>query len=639
MKSITTQFEESVKLFPNNTYLWEKKTDSYKPMTYSEVREQVYLFAAGLMNLGINKGDRLALLSESRNEWVIGELGIMYVGAVNVPLSVKLNEPSELIYRLNHSGARMILVSQGQAKKIRPILSQLTTIEKIIIFDQQDTVSENELYFYNVSKQGEDFLKTKQSEFQTRWQSVQPSDYATISYTSGTTADPKGIILTHRNYTANVEQSLSLMDVPEHFVTLIILPWDHAFAHTCGIYTVMKTGAAIASVQSGKTPMETLKNIGLSIKETKPHFIMSVPALAKNFKKNIESGIAAKGSVVKALFNFGLKVGYLYNGIGWDKGKGWRILLKPVCALMNKIIFSKVRENFGGRMEFFVGGGALLDIELQRFFYAIGIPMMQGYGLTEATPVISSNSLKKHKLGSSGALVHFMELKICDNNGNEVPVGEKGEIVIRGENVMAGYWNNSEATQETIIDNWLHTGDMGYMDKDGFLYVLGRFKSLLIADDGEKYSPEGIEEALVAESPFIDQCMLYNNQNPYTVALIVPNKEAIKRWLNEKNHHYHHQKIKADDESGLALKLIECEINEFRIGKKHGQFPQRWLPAAIAILDEPFTEENQMINSTMKLVRGKVIDRYNERIKYLYTPDAKNVCNSQNKQALFNLIK
>jgi long-chain acyl-CoA synthetase len=635
MKAITNQFEESVNRFPNNVYLWEKKTDAYQSLTYAQTKEKVYSFGAGLMALGINKGDRLALLSESRNEWVIGELGIMYIGAINVPLSVKLNEPSEIIYRLNHSGARMILVSQGQLRKIRPILSQLTTIEKIIVFDQQENQPDNEIYFYDVSKMGEAFLNTNPIDFHTRWQSVLPSDYATISYTSGTTADPKGIILTHRNYTANVEQSLSLMDVPEYFVTLLILPWDHAFAHTCGIYTVMKTGASIASVQNGKTPMETLKNIGVNIKETRPHFILSVPALAKNFKKNIESGIAAKGSVVKALFNFGLTVNYTYNGIGWNKGKGFTFMLKPLVALMDKIIFRKVRENFGGRMEFFVGGGALLDIELQRFFYAIGIPMMQGYGLTEATPVISSNSLKKHKLGSSGALVSNMDLKICDTDGNEVPVGEKGEIVIRGENVMAGYWKNPEATAETIVDNWLHTGDMGYMDKDGFLYVLGRFKSLLIADDGEKYSPEGIEEAFVAESPFIDQCMLYNNQNAYTTALIVPNKEAVKRWLKDKHHHHH---LKADDESSLALKLIEFEINEYKNGKKQDRFPQRWLPAAFAILDEPFTEENQMINSTMKLVRGKVVDFYAERIKYLYTPEAKDVCNKQNKQAMDKLL-
>jgi long-chain acyl-CoA synthetase len=344
--------------------------------------------------------------------------------------------------------------------------------------------------------------------------------------------------------------------------------------------------------------------------------------------------------MASALFSFGLKVAYTYNNLGFDKGCGWRFILKPIYALMDKILFSKIRENFGGRLQFFVGGGALLDIELQRFFYAIGIPMMQGYGLTEASPVISANDMRKHKLGSSGLPVKPMEIKICDDKGNVLPAGEKGEIVIRGGNVMAGYWDNPEATAQTIVDGWLHTGDMGYLDKDGFLYVMGRFKSLLIGDDGEKYSPEGIEEAFMAQSPFIEQCMLFNNQNPYTVALVVPNKEALKRWLREKHHHAHHHSIDISDEKKAVLKLIELEINEYRTGNKYGNmFPQRWLPAAIAVLDEPFTEDNQMINSTMKLVRGKVVDFYKNRIEYLYTSEAKNIFNEQNLKAIEKLLK
>jgi long-chain acyl-CoA synthetase len=223
---------------------------------------------------------------------------------------------------------------------------------------------------------------------------------------------------------------------------------------------------------------------------------MSVPALAMNFRKNIEKSIREKGRLINALFRHALKVSYKYNGIGYDKGKGIRILYKPLVRLYDKILFSKIREGFGGRLEYFIGGGALLDIELQRFFYAVGMPMFQGYGLTEASPVISSNSTKHHKLGSSGVLVKNMELRICDNERNPLPVGNQGEIVIKGENVMLGYWKNPEATAESIRDGWLYTGDLGYMDPDGYLYVLGRFKSLLIADDGEKYSPKGLKKLL-----------------------------------------------------------------------------------------------------------------------------------------------
>jgi len=635
MQAITDLFEESVLKYGNNVYLLEKKTDRFLPTTYNEVHDVVHKFAAGLVQLGIRKGDRIALISEGRNAWVISELGILYAGAINVPLSVRLTEPEELDFRLKHSGARMVITSKGQLKKLQAVVEKLPSLEKIILLDPIEKYEENEILFDEIIKIGTDFLEKNKAAFDAIWKSVKPDDPANICYTSGTTADPKGIVLSHRNYTANVDQSHSLMDVPEWYTSLLILPWDHAFAHSVGIYAIMKAGASIASVQNGSTPIETLKNIPVNIKEIKPSFLLSVPALAKNFRKNIESGVAAKGKFIKSIFNFGLKVAYIYNGDDWkSKGRGLKIFLKPLYVLLNMIIFKKVRENFGGRLRYFVGGGALLDIELQRFFYAIGIPMFQGYGLTEASPVISSNSERKHKFGSSGFLVSGLELKICDDKDNELKTGEKGEIVIRGDNVMLGYWKNPEATAESIRNGWLHTSDMGYIDSDGFLFVLGRFKSLLIADDGEKFSPEGIEETLAAQSHFIEQCMLYNNQNPYTVCLLVPNKEAIKRWLKEK----HHDKTE-EEAISEALKLIEHELTQYRSGNKYEKmFPQRWLPSATAILTEAFTEENHMMNSSMKIVRGKITEHFKDTLTFLYTPEAKNISNKRNVDAMKKLL-
>jgi long-chain acyl-CoA synthetase len=323
---------------------------------------------------------------------------------------------------------------------------------------------------------------------------------------------------------------------------------------------------------------------------------------------------------------------YTYNKEGYNKGRGLQKLKKPLLSLFDKILFSKVREAFGGKLDFFIGGGALLDIDLQRFFYAIGIPMFQGYGLSEATPIISSNGMARHKLGSSGYLVKPMELKICDSDGRELSIGEKGEIIIRGENVMAGYYKNEKATAETIIDGWLHTGDMGYMDKDGFLYVVGRFKSLLISSDGEKYSPEGIEESLADNSHFIEQVILYNNQNPYTTALIVPNKEALKRYVLRKKPHLSWDTKEAKE---LALEKLQREINEYRKGGKYeGMFPERWLPAAVAVIGESFTEQNGLVNSTMKVMRAKVEERYADRIENLYASGAKSIENQENRDAL-----
>ena len=631
MKSLIEFFEESAEKFHSNVYLWEKPQDKYEGTTYGETRKQVYEFAAGLIGMGIRKGDRLSLVSEGRNSWVIGELGILYTGAVNVPLSVKLT-PYEIQFRINHSESRMVLVSSIQAQKLKSVISDCKSIEKIIHFDTQEEYSPGEIHFNEVRKIGREWLESADNKvkFEEISKGIKPSDFANICYTSGTTADPKGIILTHGNYVTNVYQAYSLIDIPSFYKTLLILPWDHSFGHTCGIFAFMGKGASIASVKTGKTPMETLRNLPACLKEIKPNLLMSVPAIAKNFRKNIEKGIKEKGKMIDLLFNHAIKISYSYNKEGWNKGRGLQKLKKPLLDLYDRILFTKIRESFGGELDYFVGGGALLDIELQRFFYAVGIPMYQGYGLSEASPVISSNSTGKHKLGSSGVLVNNMDLKIIDDEGNELPPGQKGEIIIKGGNVMHGYWKNESATSETIKDGWLYTGDMGYMENEGFLYVLGRFKSLLIADDGEKFSPEGIEEAITEQSKYIDQCMLYNNQKPYTVALLVPNQHALKLYLEEKN-------LTADSDEGMrsVLILLENELNEYRTNGKYGKmFPQRWLPVSFGILEEGFSEDNGLMNSTMKIVRGKVMEKYQELIDYLYTSDAKDVANERNLEEI-----
>lgn len=630
MKTIIELFETSVAKYADNIYLWEKKNGKYEGITYRQTHNEVLRFAAGLIKLGLQKGDRVGLISEGRNAWIIGELGILYAGGINVPLSIRLDAANELSFRLKHSGARMLLVSANQAPKAEEIRDQLPALERIIYFDGKPNKLAGDTDFTEVLNLGDQLLKDSPDHLANIWKNIQPDDIANISYTSGTTADPKGIMLSQLNYAANTIQANTLMSIDSTWRTLAILPWDHSFAHTACLYCFMYNGASVASVEQGKNPLETLRNVPKNIKEFKPNVMMSVPALAKNFRKNIESGIRAKGSTTWKLFNFALKVSYKYNDNGWNRGKGSRILLKPLVSLFDKILFSKIREGFGGEMRFFIGGGALLDIELQRFFYAIGIPMCQGYGLSEASPVISSNSLAYIKFGSSGKLVKPMDLKIVDDKGNELPLGEKGEICIKGDNVMLGYWDNPVATADTIKEGWLHTGDMGYMDSDGFLYVLGRFKSLLISSDGEKFSPEGIEEAMVDQSPYIEQAMLHNNQNPFTVGLIVPNASALFREAEMNGF------AKGSDEAvEFALKTIQKEVDAYKKGGKfEGQFPERWLPTTIALLPEAFSEDNALLNATMKMVRGKINAYFKNELEFLYTPEAKNILNDMNRQAM-----
>jgi len=619
MKSIIDFFKESVDSYPDNTLIWEKTDAEYISYTFRDIKREVHTLANALLSYEVKYGDRIALLSEGRRLWLVSELAIVHIGAINVPLSTKLEADNDLVFRLNHSQAEIIIVSANQLPKIRTVRNQLTSIKKIIVLDKIDELLDDEIQLDEYLSHGKNFELSNTNALKKRMDKVKPETHANICYTSGTTADPKGIILSHRNYTSNVEQAFSYINIPQHYKTLVVLPWDHAFAHTASLYSFMHKGASIAAVQIGKNQHETLKNFANNMQEIQPEILMSVPALAKNFKKNIEKAIQSKGMVATLLFRSGLLLAYWYNGNGIDAGKGLKKLFSPLYRFYKSILFNKIKKRFGGKLQYFIGGGALLDIELQRFFYAIGIPMYQGYGLSEASPIISANTPTNHKMGSSGKVVNHLQIRICDTDGQTIPIGEKGEIVVKGENVMQGYWRNADATKETIKDGWLYTGDLGYLDHDNYLYVLGRFKSLLIGTDGEKYSPEGIEEAIIDHCSFIDQFMLHNNQNAFTSGLIVVNKEKVKQWMKK-----HHQTVESEDHLKEILRLIHKEIDHIKSSKNPElSFPARWLPSTMVILKESFTEKNKLLNSTMKVVRPKVEEYFSDDINYLYSPEAK----------------
>lgn len=625
--------EQYTAKYGNETFLREKVDGVWKETSFNTTREEAHILAAGFMSMGLEKGDKVALISEGRNYWIFSELGILYAGAVNVPLSFKLESDTDLTFRINHSDARFVIASQTQIDKIRRVIDRCPKVEKVIVMDPIE-LKDGEIYIGDIMAAGKEYLKEHQDLLLERMASVGPDDYANISYTSGTTADPKGILLTHRNYTANVDQALSVISIDRGDVMLIILPLDHCFAHVAGFYVMMKCGGSIATVPCGKSTVSLLKNIPTAIKEVRPHVLLSVPTLSRNFKKSFDSAIKKSGSFVEKLYEFGIKNAETYNREYYNAGKPcwkmwWR---KPINAVIDKLVFSKVREGFGGRIKFFVGGGALLDIELQRYYCAIGMPVFQGYGLSEATPVICSNSMGHARFGSSGRVVKPMDIKICDEDGKEIPNGETGEIVIRGENVMAGYWKNPEATAKTIVDGWLHTGDRGYICKEDpeYLYVTGRFKSLLIASDGEKYSPEGYEDSLADGSKFIETSMLYNNQSPYTVVLVIPNKTLLAEEVKKAG-------LDPGSREGkkAQLAIIKEEVDAYRPGgRRAGMFPERWLPASVIVGDTPFTEQNGMLNTTMKMVRGKVEKFYADRIEYAMTVEGKDIMNQKNIDSL-----
>lgn len=618
----------AAKTNPDFVYLAEKGNNGWDKLSFSQADVESLKMAASLSNLGIGFGDKVAILSEGRIGWVIGEFAVFKVRSIAVPLSVKLL-PEEVLFRINHSESKAILISKNNLNKVVQIFDRIENKNfKFIYFDSDkeyvNSVCEKYgvsnkavLYYDELIENGQSIIQdTKAKENLAEIEkNIGEEDIVTISYTSGTTGNPKGIMLSHLNYHANSNDANDFFAMENGMKTLIILPLDHTFAHTVGIFISLLVPISMYFLDSRGGSIKALKNIPINLKEVKPSFLLTVPALTGNFMNKIQEGIDAKGGFIAWLFNKGMKNGILINGDGYRKAPFFVQLWKAFPYLLAKtIIFPKIREIFGGDLQFSVGGGALLDIKQQKFYYALGIPVFQGYGLTEATPIISANTRQFHKMGSSGGVLPTQDCKIM-LDGKELPTGQKGEIILRGLNVMKGYYKNEKATSETIVDGALHSGDMAYYDEDNFLIVTGRAKALLISQNGEKYSPEEIEEAINNTSPFVFQSMLYMDHSPYTTAVITLDEIYVKSYIKKSG-------ISNADE---LIKEIQKSVNQFKQENDYkAKFPEMWTPSVFVIADEAFSEENKMVNSTMKMVRYKVEEAYKTHLNDIYTKNLKN---------------
>ncbi|MFW6360303.1 MAG: AMP-dependent synthetase/ligase [Spirochaetota bacterium] len=646
-RTVLSMLRQASDEFENITYVAKKSDQGWMEKDFLAVLRDSRAAAAALLSRGFKNNDTIALFAEGSSDWVISEFATLWAGCISVPLSIKL-QAEEIPFRINHSEAKGIFVSKNMLPKIAAVYSQFKPKHvRLIVIDEngsdlaelralagEKAASHVEL-FRDLLLEGYRNLEDYELELQRVEDETAEDDVVTISYTSGTTGNPKGIMLTHLNYYANCRDSVEMFAVPRaEYRTLIILPCDHSFAHTVGIFAALFRGISLYFVDARGGGMAILRNIPINLIEVNPTFLLTVPALTGNFMKKIKAGIKAKGKLIRTLFNWGLTHAIRYHGNGYNRpGFAVRAVSFLPYKLADILVFSQVRRIFGRRIQFCVGGGALLDVKQQEFFNAIGVPIYQGYGLTEAAPVISSNLPSIHKFGSSGRVAPSVECRILTENGSQAAVAERGEIVIRGDNVMKGYYKNQSATEETIKDAWLYTGDLGYFDQDGFLVVVGRAKALLISPDGEKYSPEGIEEAITNSTELISQVMLYNDHKQYTSALVVLDQQGAKELIQQRG-------ITDADE---LLSEINTGLFAFQQDPNYrGLFPSIWLPATFQVLTEAFSEENQMINSTMKMVRYKIMQAHEDVLEYMYTEEGKNYINPRNRkavQALFPELK
>ena len=641
-RTVFKMLEGAAANYPNHPYLSTKGDSGWIRTSFSEAEKKARTLACALIEIGLKKGEKVSILSEAKTDWIITEFATLFAGAISVPLSIKLL-PEEVPFRVNHSDSVLFAVSENTLEKV---ISQWKKYEnkdlKLIVLDKPSEKikkicekfgfdARQLLFIKDLYRLGEANLEINGSRVREIEKGTAEDDVVTISYTSGTTGNPKGIMLTHLNYYSNSHAAVSTFKIQEGIATLLILPTDHSFAHTVGIYTALVKGLSLHFVDARGGGMNALKNIPANLIESKSNFLLTVPALTNNFIQKFQEGIRAKGGLVEKIFNKGLRAAIARNGDGFRKPGTLRLVQTFFpYILAEKLIFGKLRQIFGENIEFFVGGGALLDIKQQQFYKALGIPVYQGYGLTEATPIISTNTPFDHKMGTSGKILDGITCRICDDTGQELPTGEKGEIVIQGDNVMKGYYKNEIATAETLKGGWLHTGDLGYFDEDGFLVVVGREKALLISEDGEKYSPEEIEEAIVSNSSLIQQAMIYNDHKKLTTALLTLNSPAIKESLI---------KHKIDSAEELNSRLKKEMLSFTKEPEFIGKFPSKWIPSNFQIIAEEFSEENKMVNSTLKMVRFKITESYQDRLNLMYGESASQRSKEENIKVLRSLFK
>ena len=589
--TLISMFDQSVQQFGDKPALSHKpKGGTYQDITYTEFGNSVDAFSKGLNALGIEKEDRIAILSENRPEWAISDFGILKAGGINVPMFSTLT-PAQVGYILNDSGAKIICVStRSQLDKVIQIRDGVETLEQIVLYDSsEEELPEGVIEFNEVCERGKevDELNIDVSE----------EDIATIIYTSGTTGNPKGVMLTHTNFLSNYNACKSLIDVSDADVLLSFLPLSHVFERLGGHYVPILSGAKIAYAESTFTVAQNMQDVS-------PTVMLSVPRLYETMHDRVLRAVEAGSPLKQKIFHWGVSVGSAVSS-AIQQGKKPSAMLQLKQSIADKLVFAKLKTATGGRLRFFVSGGAALPQSIAEFFHAAGILILEGYGLTETSPVISMNYPDKWKFGTVGAPVP----------GIEVNIAEDGEILTRGPHVMKGYFNNEEATTEVIDqDGWFYTGDIGMIDEGGFIKITDRKKNIIVLSNGKNVAPQPLESQLV-QSPYIDQIMLVGNERKNVAALIVPNFDTLNTWAGEND-------VDASEITTLVKtrevqQLIQQEIRELLSDFADFEQVRRF-----ALLEKEFSQEEDEMTPTLKLKRNIIMEKYADVIEGMYPEEA-----------------
>jgi len=583
--------------FPKPVAIGRCRGDQIVEISSKEMLERIRDLSLGLRAGGVNRGDRVALISESRPEWLLCDLAILAAGAVTVPIYPTLSA-AQARYVLDDSGARLAIVStRPQLEKVQEVRHQLPALETVALMDgggaAADTTSV--LSLDAVESRGHARMTGEwgaAKEFRDAARTVRPDDLATIIYTSGTTGEPKGVMLTHANLVANLRAAAPSLDLSQDDVALSFLPLSHGFERMVA-YIYLFSGVTIVFAESFET-------IARDLQQVRPTVLTGVPRVYEKLHARImEAGEAAPG-LKGTLFKWAINAG-IARARATLSGRSPGAIAQLKASIADRLVFAAIREKLGGRLRFAASGSAPLSADILQFFYGIGVPIVEGYGLTETAPILTFNPQGAPRIGTVGKAIPGVELRIAPD----------GEVLARGPNIMRGYFNKPEATAEALKDGWFHTGDIGQLEPDGYLTITDRKKDLLVTSGGKKIAPQPIE-AILKRSPLVSEAVLLGDRRKYAAALIVPAFSALERRLKDLGRPpaSRDDLIARPDVVALYQEIVDAlnrELSQFERIKR------------IALLPSEFSVESGELTPSLKVKRKVVEQRWAQQIAALYS--------------------
>ena len=586
--------ERSCSSYVANPLFGTKKHGRYQWITYAEFAELVDHFRAALAGLGVGRGDKVAVIANNRVEWAVGAYATYGLAAHYVPMYEAQN-PKDWDYILRDSGAKVVLCSSrdihARAKKL---CRDIDAVTHVICFEGADEPDESYDHLLVLGRARPT-------------PSVQPDKHevAGLIYTSGTTGHPKGVVLSHGNLVSNINAVHQAFPMSEGDVSCSFLPWAHSFGQTCELHVLLSMGAGIGLAESVHSLMENFLEI-------RPTLLLAVPRIFNRIYDGLRKKLEDVSPLQRALFQKGLDVAAKRRVLAQEHRQS--LVLEAQYKLFEKLVFAKIKDRFGGRLRYCFSGGAALSKDVAEFIDDIGIMVFEGYGLTETSPIVTANTPDARRLGTVGKPLPGVDVYICDEAGRQLPPGQDGEVVVVGPNVMVGYHNLPEVTDEVIFEldgmRAFRTGDMGRKTPDGFVEITGRFKEQYKLENGKYVVPTPLEEQLKL-SGFINQAFVWGDNHPYNVCLVVPDFDALTKWAKQRGIREISPEAIVDNPDAHAL--IGQEIERLGETFKGYEKPRRW-----ALIPEEFATENDLLTPKMSVKRRNVYARYRSLIEGLY---------------------